>query len=75
MRSALVIPCHIRTEWDLGCLFRLLDSVRDQATPFSHVYVVVMWCLTQWPNKTLKLTGAAITVSRGKQVLQAAPAA
>jgi GT2 family glycosyltransferase len=40
MASALVIPCHLRTRWDLKCLHRLLDSVRDQATPFSHVYVV-----------------------------------
>lgn len=40
MANALVIPCHIRTRWDLKCLLRLLDSVRDQATPFSRVYVV-----------------------------------
>jgi GT2 family glycosyltransferase len=38
--SALIIPCHIRTKWDLKCLLRLLDSVRDQSTPFSCVYVV-----------------------------------
>jgi hypothetical protein len=40
MASALVIPCHLRTSWDLKCLLRLLDSVRDQSTPFSRVYVV-----------------------------------
>jgi len=40
MASALVIPCHVRTKWDLKCLLRLLDSVRDQSTPFSRVYVV-----------------------------------
>ncbi|MCL4198939.1 MAG: glycosyltransferase [Phycisphaerales bacterium] len=40
MASALVIPCHIRTRWDLKCLLRLLDSVRDQSTLFSRVYVV-----------------------------------
>ncbi len=40
MTSALVIPCHIRTRWDLKCLLRLLDSVRDQSTLFSRVYVV-----------------------------------
>jgi GT2 family glycosyltransferase len=40
MASALVIPCHLRTRWDLKCLLRLLDSVRDQSTPFSRVYVV-----------------------------------
>lgn len=38
--SALVIPCHIRTKWDLKCLHRLLKSVREQATPFARVYVV-----------------------------------
>jgi GT2 family glycosyltransferase len=38
--SALVIPCFIRTEWDLKCLLRLLDSVRAQSIPFDHVYVV-----------------------------------
>lgn len=40
MASALVIPCHIRTKWDLKCLFRLLDSVREQTKVFSRVYVV-----------------------------------
>ena len=40
MPNALVIPCHIRTRWDLKCLLRLLDSVRDQSMPFAHVYVV-----------------------------------
>jgi len=40
MASALVIPCHLRTRWDLKCLLRLLDSVRNQSTQFSHVYVV-----------------------------------
>jgi glycosyltransferase involved in cell wall biosynthesis len=40
MGSALVIPCHIRTVWDLKCLLRLLDSVRDQSTLFACVYVV-----------------------------------
>lgn len=38
--SALAIPCHIRTRWALNCLLRLLDSVRDQSTPLSCVYVV-----------------------------------
>ncbi len=38
--SALIIPCFIRTKWDLQCVHRLLDSVRSQSTPFSSVYVV-----------------------------------
>jgi len=40
MASALVIPCHIRTKWDLKCLCRLLDSVREQTKVFSRIYVV-----------------------------------
>lgn len=40
MASALVIPCHIRTKWDLQCLNRLLESVRAQTKVFSRVYVV-----------------------------------
>ncbi|MBY0308865.1 MAG: glycosyltransferase, partial [Phycisphaerales bacterium] len=40
MASALVIPCHIRTAWDLKALLRLLDSARDQSLFFSSVYVV-----------------------------------
>lgn len=38
--SVLIIPCYIRTDWDLMCLKRLLDSVKDQTLPFDHVYVV-----------------------------------
>lgn len=40
MRNALVIPCHLRTRWDVRCLLRLLDSVRAQSLRFSSVYVV-----------------------------------
>jgi hypothetical protein len=32
--SALIIPCHIKTRWDLDCLKRLLGSVKNQ-TPRS----------------------------------------
>jgi len=38
--SALIIPCYIRTEWDLSCLNRLLDSVETQSRPFEKVYVI-----------------------------------
>jgi len=38
--SALIIPCYLRTKWDLACLQRLLKSVRDQTVPFNQVYVV-----------------------------------
>ena len=38
--SALIIPCHIKSNWDLGCLNRLLDSVKKQTLPFERVYLV-----------------------------------
>ena len=38
--STLIIPCYIRSNWDLGCLRRLLGSVRDQTVPFDRVYLV-----------------------------------
>jgi len=38
--SALIIPCFLRTPWDVACLDRLMDSVRDQTTAFEHVYLV-----------------------------------
>jgi GT2 family glycosyltransferase len=38
--NALIIPCYIRTEWDLACLCRLLDSVAKQTKAFTKVYVV-----------------------------------
>lgn len=38
--SALIIPCYIRTKWDLACLNRLLDSVQAQTRRFEKVYLV-----------------------------------
>ncbi|BDG02840.1 glycosyltransferase family 2 protein [Anaeromyxobacter oryzae] len=38
--SALVIPCHIRTKWDLACLRRLLARVDSQTLPFDRVYLI-----------------------------------
>jgi GT2 family glycosyltransferase len=38
--SALVIPCHIRTKWDLACLQRLLGSIESQTLPFDRVYLI-----------------------------------
>jgi len=38
--SALIIPCYLRTPWDVACLDRLFDSVQAQSTPFEHVYLV-----------------------------------
>ena len=38
--SALIIPCFIKSGWDLDCLLRLLDTVKEQTVPFEHVYLV-----------------------------------
>lgn len=38
--SVLIIPCYIKSDWDLDCLKRLLDSVKNQSKPFEKVYVV-----------------------------------
>ena len=38
--SVLIIPCYIKTKWDVNCLNRLLDSVANQTLPFENVYAV-----------------------------------
>lgn len=38
--STLIIPCFIRTQWDLSCLNRMVASVERQRTPFDRVYLV-----------------------------------
>lgn len=38
--SVLIVPCHIKSAWDLDCLMRLLSSVASQTVPFEHVYLV-----------------------------------
>jgi len=38
--NALIIPCYIKTEWDINCLNRLLASSQNQTKPFGIVYVV-----------------------------------
>jgi GT2 family glycosyltransferase len=38
--SVLIIPCHIKNKWDLDCLNRLLNSVKNQTLPFEHVHLV-----------------------------------
>jgi GT2 family glycosyltransferase len=38
--SVLIIPCYIKTNWDINCLNRLLQSVQNQTLPFEKVYVV-----------------------------------
>jgi GT2 family glycosyltransferase len=38
--SVLIVPCYIKSSWDLDCLRRLLSSVASQTVPFEHVYLV-----------------------------------
>ena len=38
--SVLIVPCYIKTGWDLACLSRLLRSVAAQRVPFEHVFLV-----------------------------------
>ena len=38
--NCLIIPCYIRTDWDLACLHRLLDSIDAQSLKLERVYVV-----------------------------------
>jgi len=38
--SILIIPCLIRTKWDIKCLQRLLISVENQSKPFDKVYLI-----------------------------------
>ena len=38
--SVLIVPCFIKTTWDLDCLLRLLGTVKEQTVPFEHVYAV-----------------------------------
>lgn len=38
--SALIIPCYIKTQWDIDCLNRLFDSVQAQTKQFDKVYLI-----------------------------------
>ena len=38
--TALIIPCYIKTQWDLNCLNRLLNSVQQQIQALDQVYVI-----------------------------------
>jgi GT2 family glycosyltransferase len=38
--SVLIVPCFIKSRWDLDCLKRLLSSVERQTVPFDRVYLV-----------------------------------
>ncbi|MBE0662285.1 MAG: glycosyltransferase family 2 protein [Bacteroidales bacterium] len=36
----LIIPCYIKTKWDINCLTRLLESVQNQTLQFEKVLVI-----------------------------------
>jgi GT2 family glycosyltransferase len=38
--SVLIIPCYIKTKWDIHCLNRLLISAQSQTLPFDSIYVI-----------------------------------
>ncbi|KPQ41500.1 MAG: Glycosyl transferase family 2, partial [Candidatus Methanoperedens nitroreducens] len=38
--SVLIIPCYIKTKWDIDCLNRLLISIQNQTQKFDKVYLV-----------------------------------
>jgi GT2 family glycosyltransferase len=38
--SFLIIPCYIKTKWDIDCLTRLLESVQNQTLKFEKVLVI-----------------------------------
>ncbi len=38
--NVLIIPCFIRTKWDIDCLNRLIISIQNQTKPFDYVYVI-----------------------------------
>jgi GT2 family glycosyltransferase len=38
--SVLIIPCRIKSQWDLASLGRLIESVQAQAVPFERVFLI-----------------------------------
>lgn len=38
--SVLIVPCFIKSSWDLDCLNRLLGSIAQQTFPFDRVFLV-----------------------------------
>ena len=38
--SVLIIPTYVKTQWDIDCLNRLLDSVQEQTKPFDKVCLI-----------------------------------
>jgi GT2 family glycosyltransferase len=38
--SALIIPVYAKSQWDIDCLNRLLDSIQSQSELFEKVYLI-----------------------------------
>jgi len=38
--SALIIPCYIKSQWDIDCFNRLFDSIQTQTKQFDKVYLI-----------------------------------
>lgn len=62
--SSLIIPTFIRTDWDLSCLNRLLDSAESQSVPFGDIVVVddaspLQYTIDRDSVHTIKLTDNA----------------
>ena len=38
--NALIIPCYIKTQYDIDCLTRLLDSISLQTKQFEKIYLI-----------------------------------
>lgn len=38
--TTLVIPCFIKSQWDINCLNRLFVSIQSQTQPFQNVFLI-----------------------------------
>ena len=38
--TTLIIPCYLKTQWDINCIDRLLDSALRQTQPFDRIYLI-----------------------------------
>jgi GT2 family glycosyltransferase len=38
--TVLIIPCYLKSQWDINCLDRLFTSIHSQTLPFEKVYLI-----------------------------------
>lgn len=38
--SALIIPCYIKSQWDIDCMKRLFESIQIQTKQFEKIYLI-----------------------------------